>query len=329
MAETLPPFKVVITDSDLGSGEIERKELEGLAELTKGSCRTEEEIIEIARDADGLLVQYAPITRRIIESLERCRVISRYGIGIDMIDVEAATERGIYVIRIPDYCIEEVSDHTCALILACTRKILQLHSRVKAAIWDVKAASPIYRLKGKTVGLVGFGNIARRVSQKLRGFDFKIVAFDPYIDPSFLKEYGVRPVSFETLLGESDVISLHLPLTEETFHLFGLAELSAMKSTAFLINTSRGKLIDENALYTAVREKRIAGAGLDVLEDEPVSPDNKLLSLDNTIITPHAAFYSARSSVELQMRTARDAARVLRGEIPDTVVNRNLSKSKS
>lgn len=180
--------RVVITDSDLGNGDLEREELDGIAELTVGDCKTEEQIIQIARGADGLLVQHAPITRKVIESLERCRRIARYGIGFDTIDVEAATERGIFVMNVPDYCIDEVSDHACALILSCLRKVVLLDKQVRRGTWNIRAAMPIKRIRGMTLGLVGFGNTGRRVAEKLRGFGMNLIAYDPIVPPSAMNE---------------------------------------------------------------------------------------------------------------------------------------------
>jgi len=317
-------YKVVITDSDLGAPDPEKQELEGLADLVIGGCRSEEEIIEKAADADGLLVQYLPITRRVIESLTRCRAISRYGIGYDCIDVEAATERGIFVTNVPDYCVDEVSDHASALILALMRKVVALNRSVRRGTWALDQDKPIYRARGKILGLIGFGKLGRRTAAKMSAFGFSVLVYDPYVPDSEIEKAGFRPANVEAVLAESDVVSLHLPLTAETDHMIGEEQLRAMREVAFLVNTSRGRLIDEAALNRALREGWIAGAAIDVTEQEPINRDNPLLELDNIIITPHAAFYSERSIRELQRRTAAGVAGVLRGEYPDTIVNRGL-----
>ena len=318
-------FKVVITDYDFGSTDLEQEELAELADLCAFQCRTEEEVIAAARDADALLVQYAPITARVLDSLPRCRVISRYGIGVDMIDLQAAAGRGIQVVNVPDYCIEEVSDHAVALILACVRKLPRLDAAVHRGRWDVLAVAPVSRLRDCTVGLVGLGNIARRVAEKLKGFGCPLVGHDPYVRPEAAADLGVGLLGLPELLERADVVSLHAPLTPQTRHMIGEAELRRMKNTALLINTSRGPLIDEPALCRALEQGWIAGAGLDVLEHEPVSPDNLLLRLDNALLTPHAAFYSARALEDLQRLTARAVAQVLRGEPPRNPVNRPAS----
>ncbi len=317
-------YRVVITDSDLGNGDLEREELDGIAELTVGNCKTEEQIIEIACEADGLLVQHAPITRKVIESLERCRAIGRYGSGIDTIDVEAATERGMFVLNVPDYCIEEVSDHACALILSCLRKVVLLNEQVRGGTWSIRAAMPIKRIRGMTLGLVGFGNTGRRVAEKLKGFGMRMIAYDPIVPTSAMDERDVSAFGFEELIGLSDIISLHAPLVEQTYHLIGEKQFRLMKKDAFLINTSRGKLLDEEALHDALKAGSIAGAALDVLAQEPIDPNNPLLKLDNVIFTPHAAYFSDESLELLQRRTARVVAQVLKGEYPDSIVNRTL-----
>jgi D-3-phosphoglycerate dehydrogenase len=308
-----PPFLVVITDCEFTSFERERRELDSLAEVKVFQCRTENEVIAAARRADGLLVQYAPISRRVIEELEKCRVIARYGIGVDMIDLEAASERGIVVVNVPDYCIEEVSDHTVSLILACARKLPRLEAAVRKGNWDFSVAEPVFRMKDCTVGLVGLGKIAGRVAEKLKGFGCRLLAYDPYQTEAEAAKLDVRLTDLPQLLELADVVSLHAPLTPETRLMIGESALQRMKSTAYLINTSRGSLVDEAALAAALREGRIAGAGLDVLEKEPATPGNPLLGLENVLITPHAAFYSAESLQDLQTLTARAAAEVLRG----------------
>jgi len=277
-------YKVVITEAEYKSFELEKEELNKIAaEVVVGQCKTEDEIIKIAKDADGLLVQYASITRRVIESFQKCKVIARYGIGVDSIDLEAATEHGICIVNVPKYCIDEVSNHTITLALACVRKVVILNNAVKKGIWDLKISEPIFRLRNMKLGLVGFGNIARSVSHKVQAFSLSVLAYDPYISSSVMTQNNVKKVSLEDLLKEADIISLHLPLTKDTKHIFSEKEFKLMKDTAFIINTSRGPLIKEEDLYEALNKKWIAGAGLDVVEKEPIDPNSNLLKLDNII----------------------------------------------
>jgi len=284
-------YKVVITEAEYKSFDLEKEELNKVdAEVIVGQCKTEDEIIQIAKDADGLIVQYASITRYVIESLEKCKVIARYGIGVDSIDVEAATEYGIRVVNVQEYCLNEVSDHTMALALACVRKVVMLDDAVKKGIWNFKISAPIFRLKNMKLGLVGFGNIARMVSLKAQAFGLNVVAYDPYIPSSVMNKINVKKVNLDDLLKEADIISLHLPLTKETKYMFAEKEFKLMKNIAFIINTGRGPLIKEKDLYRALKEKWIAGAALDVTEKEPIDPNNNLLKLDNIIITPHETF---------------------------------------
>ena len=316
--------KIVITDCDHPTVEIEEEILSEIdPEFVLAHCNTEDEVIEVAHDAGGIIIQYAPITRRVIESLKRCKVIARYGVGVDNIDVEAATKHKIIVANVPDYCIDEVSTHALALILACARGITLLDRKRREKSWDFTLAKPLFRTKGKTLGLFGLGRIARMVAQKASGFGFKIIAYDPYV---FKVDGGIRLVEFSQLLSDSDFISIHSPLTDETRHSFGENELKAMKKTAYLINTARGPIIDEKALYQALKEKWIAGAALDVMEKEPPDWNNSLLKLDNLIITPHISFYSEESYVELKTKAAKAVLSILKGELPKVMVNPQVVK---
>lgn len=318
--------KVVITDCDHPSIEIERKVLSEInPEFILAQCETEDEVIEAAKDADGIINQYAPITRRVVESLKRCKVIARYGVGVDNIDVEAATEHKIIVANVPDYCIDEVSTHTMALILACARGITLLDSKIREKKWDFTLAKPLFRTKGKILGLFGLGRIARVVAQKASGFGFKIIAYDPYVSKN---DDGIELVEFSKLLSNSDFISIHSPLTDETRYLFGENKLRAMKKTAYLINTSRGPIVDEEALYKALKKRWIAGAALDVMEKEPPDWKNLLPKLDNLIITPHISFYSEESYVELKTKTAKAVLSVLKGGLPRAMVNPQAANEK-
>lgn len=320
-------YKVVITDAEWKSFDLERKELKKVdANLLIFQYKSEDDIIRIAKDADALIVQYANINKRIIKSLRKCKVIARYGIGVNNIDITAATEHKIFIVNVPGYCFGEVSDHTIALALTCIRKVVILNNSVKKGNWNFKISEPIFRLKNMKLGLVGFGNIARMVSHKAQAFGLSILAYDPYISSSVMTQNNVKKVNLEDLLAESDIISLHLPLTKDTKYIFSEKEFKLMKNTAFIINTSRGSLIKEEDLYKALNKKWIAGAGLDVAEKEPIDPDSNLLKLDNIVITPHVSFYSEESLNELQRNAAKSVAQVLKGEIPFSLVNKEVLK---
>ena len=312
-------FKIIITDCDHPSVEIEKKILSEInPELTLETCKTEEDVIAVASDADGIINQYAPFTRKVIKSLNRCKIIARYGVGVDNIDIEAATEQHIIVANVPDYCLDEVSTHALGLILASARKIIFLDRKVRERTWDFKIAKPLFRTQGKILGLFGLGRIARMVAQKALGFGFKVIAFDPYVSEANSK---IEMVTLKRLLPDSDFLSIHVPLTDETRHSFSENELRTMKKTSYLVNTSRGPIVDEKALYVALKEKWIAGAALDVMEKEPPDWEDPLLKLDNIIITPHISFYSEESYVELKTKVAESVRSVLQGELPRAMVN--------
>jgi len=296
------------------------------AELVGVDCATEDEIIEAARDADAVITGAAQLTRRVMESLPACQVIVRYGIGYDTVDVDAATDNGILVVNIPDFCIEEVSNHAITLLLACAKKLVLMDSGTKQGRWGEakRAQSPMGSIYGQSLGLVGCGNIGRMTARKAQCFGLKTLGCDPYVDKSLTSEYGITLVSLPELLKESDFISVHTPLNKETRHLFGEKEFKQMKPSAYFINTARGSVVDEVALIKALDEKWIAGAGLDVFEQEPVAPDNPLLKMDNVVVTPHSASYSDASFQRLRTSVGQEAARVLSGRWPRNVVNKTV-----
>ncbi|RLE13139.1 C-terminal binding protein [Candidatus Aerophobetes bacterium] len=321
-------YKVVVTDYNYPDLEKEKNILKQIdAELIPAQCKTEDDVIKVAAEADALLNQYAPITEKVIANLKRCRVIARYGIGVDNIDVRAATKKGIMVVNVPSYCEDEVSDHALALILSCVRKIFRYNQQIRKGTWDWKTEKPIHSLSELILGLVGFGKIARSLARKAKCLGFKVVAFTPRKHEKLYKKEGVERMEFDILLKISDVISIHAPLNESTRHLFGEREFNLMKPSAYLVNTARGALIDERALYEALVNKRIAGAALDVLETEFPDASNPLFQLDNVIFTPHAAWYSEASLEKLQTKPALDIVRALKGEIPEGLVNRELIQS--
>jgi len=321
-------FKVVRVDraSDLPVEEEMAALTEIGAEVTGANCKTEDEIIKVAKDADAILVVSARITRRIMEALPRCQVIVRYGIGFDTIDVPAATDNGILVVNIPDFCLEEVSNHAVSMLLALARKLTLVSNCLRRDSWAVckQALAPMGSIYGQTLGLVGCGNIGRLTAKKARCFDLEIVGYDPYLDKSVAEAHGIKLVSLPELLRESDFVSLHTPYSAETRHLIGEAELRQMKPTAYLINTARGAIVDEAALFKALEAGWLAGAGLDVFEKEPARPDNPLFKLDNVIVTPHIASYCEASYARLKQSVGREAARVLKGRWPRNLVNKDV-----
>ena len=324
-------YVVAVTDYVFPSLEPERRALAPIgAELRPGQCRSEQEIIELTRGADAVLNCYAKMTARVIEKLDRCRIIARYGIGVDNVDVEAATRAGILVTNVPDYCVDEVSDHALALLLALARQIVLADGVVREGRWDVVAHAGIRRLRGQTLGLVGFGKIARLLASKVEPLGMKVLAYDPYVDAALISRHGAEAADLERLLAESDAISIHAPLAPETRNLIGEPQLALVKRTAFLINTSRGGIVDEQALAEALKAGAIGGAALDVLSAEPPPADHPLRKLPSVILTPHLAFYSRESLIELQTKAAEEVARALKGEPPRSPVNREaLAKISS
>lgn len=291
--------------------------------LAKGA--TPEAILQVAKDADAVLTTYAKVTAEMILQLSRCRIISRFGIGVDNVDIASATKKGIVVTRVPDYCLEEVSDHAMALLLALARKIPFSNARTHGGTWEMKAVVPIHRLRGKVLGLVAFGQIPQLLAPKAQSFGMRVVAYDPYISSEILSRANVERVEFEELLKISDYISIHTPLLPNTRHLFSADSFRRMKRSAYLINTARGPIVDEIALAAALDEKQIAGAALDVMENEPPS-GSPLLGRENVIITPHTSFYSEESLVDLQIKASEEVVRVLSGKPPRNPVNPEVMK---
>lgn len=316
-------LRVLITDHVFPSLEFEREKLKEIgAELVEAPGTSEPELIEAARDADAVITCYAAVTGKVIEAMEKCKVISKTGIGVNNIDVPVATRRGIKVTNVPDYCIEEVSDHALAFILSLARKISFLDSEVKKGNWSFEGQRPMYRLGGKILGLVGLGRIARLLAEKVKPLKLNVLVYDPFVSAEAIEEIGGKKVSLEELLKEADFVSLHAPLTEETRGIIGEKAFEMMKPTACLVNTSRGPLIDEKALYQALKTKKIAGAALDVLVNEKYDPGNPLFSLDNIIFTPHAGFYSVEATRELREKVMNEVTRVLTNQNPKYWVNK-------
>jgi D-3-phosphoglycerate dehydrogenase len=273
-----------------------------------------DDILAVAKDADAILVTYAKLTRDILLQLTKCKAIGRFGLGVDNIDLLTAKEKGIAVNYVPDYCIREVSDHAMALLLALIRKIPLANRLVQAGRWEMPAVVPIRRLEGTVLGLIGFGHIPRLVMPKAQAFGMKVIAYDPFVKLEQFKALNVEGVDFDTLLKNSDYISVHAPLLPATRGMLNADAFAKTKKGVYIVNTARGPLIDEPALVAALDAKQVGGAALDVVATEPLAKDSPLLGRDNVIVTPHTGFYSVEALEELQTKCAADVARVLSGE---------------
>ena len=314
--------KVVITDYQYENIDTERRIIKaGGCELYDYQIKKAEELIPVCRDADAIVTQYSDVSAEVIDSLDHCAMIIKYGIWVNNIDVDAATKKGIYVCNVPDYGVEEVSDHAVTMILALAKKLPVLTKALREGDWGYGSTVPLSRFCNSTVGLVGFGRIPQMVARKLRGFGVTLKVCDPYADEKFVREMGAEPADLDTLLAESDFISVHVPLTEETRGMIGEAEFERMKPTAFVVNTARGGVIDERSLIEALQCRRIAGAAVDVYEEEPVRADNPLLHMDNVIATPHCAWYSETAITTLQRKVAEEVVNVLQGNPPYHCLN--------
>ena len=291
------------------------------AEVNLARSGSAEDILDVARGADAVINCFAQLPGDVINQFEQCRIIARTGIGIDTIDLDVATTKGIVVTNVPEYCEDEVSDHAMALLLALARNVTRGNTQVHGGEWALAELKPMFRLRGRTVGLVGFGKIPRLVAAKAQAFGLNVVAFDPYIEPSDAASLGVELLSLEKLVANSDFVSIHAPLTPETHHMIGADVLAGMRPEAMLINTARGGLVDVDALADALDAGSLAGAGLDVLPDEPPAAGLRLMDRDNVILTPHTAFYSEQSMIDLQAKAAQQVALVLAGEQPQYAVN--------
>lgn len=315
-------LKILITDYAWSSIEPERQVLSEIgAEIVVAETGDEKELLTYAPMVDGILTCWKPVRESIITKATRCRIIARYGIGLDNIDVDAATTYGIIVTNVPAYCVDEVSDHAIALLLSCARNIPIYNTAVKTGTWDQNIGHQMYRLRGKKIGIVGFGNIAKTIIPKVIALGLKVQVYSPRTSNDSIKQFNAEKVSFEEMLKSSDFVSIHAPLTAETHNMFSYHEFRAMKPTAYLINTARGGIIDIAALTDALKKGEIAGAGLDVLETEPPEFDDPLLKLPNVVITPHAAFISEESILELEVTAATAVKQVLTGKLPDSIVN--------
>jgi D-3-phosphoglycerate dehydrogenase len=291
-------------------------------EIVSLECRTREEAVEAVRGADVVMIGGFRVDAAMVGAMDRARVICGFGHGFEGVDVDAATRAGILVANAAHICHLEVANHAAALILALNRKLVQYDRAMRQGVWDRPAGRPITPLDGETAGLVGLGAIGQALARRLQPFGLRVIAYDPHVEEHVPRELGVRMVGdLHALLGESDWVSVQVPLNSETRHLLGERELRAMKRTAYLVNCCRGGVLDEAALTRALEEGWIAGAGLDVFEHEPTDPANPLLRFENVVATPHAAGESTESAALSARVASRQAAAVLRGEWPDRVVN--------
>ena len=315
-------YKVLVTDLRHKDYEIEANLLKEIdADLILKNCKDENELALYVKDIDGILSDLTPINDEVIKNCNKCKVISRYGVGYDNVDIVTAKNNNIYVCNVPDYCEEEVSDHAAALLLSCIRQTASRTSIIKRGMWNLSQENKIYRIKDRTLGLIGYGRIARAFHRKLCGFGLnRVLVFDPYISEETAGADNIILTDLNTLLKESDYISIHCPLNEKTEHLISDKEFSLMKNSTILINTSRGRIINEEALFTALSNGGIACAGLDVYEKEPIEKNNPLLGLDNIVLTDHIGFYSEESLVELKIKAAQNVKDVLLGKTPKYLI---------
>ncbi len=320
--------KVVITDYDYGDVDIERAILEKVgAEVIALQAKSEADLFEAAKDCAAMMNQYARIGRETISRMEKCEVIARYGVGVDIVDVKCATQHNILVTNVLDYCTEEVADHAIALWMTLARKLPDYDRATHAGIWKWQSGQPVKRLRGSTMGVVSFGKIGQAIAARAQSFGVNVIAFDPFLSEEVAAQHGAELVSKSELLARSDYILMQAPMTPETRHFLSDAEFASMKPGAILVNTGRGPTVDNQALYRALTEGHLASAGLDDPEEEPAkraqwSPDdNPIFTLPNVIVTPHAAYYSEESIRAARVGAATQVAKVLTGQAPDFPVN--------
>lgn len=325
---TMARFKVVITDFDYGDDDIERGILEPLGVSVLGlQAKTEDDLLSEARDCDAIMNQYARVGAKTIAVMEKCQVIARYGVGVDIVDVTAATARSILVTNVRDYCTEEVADHAMALWLSLARGLAAYDRATHRGEWRWQSAAPLHRIRGQTVGIISFGKIGQAIALRAKSFGAHILVYDPYLSAEQIAALGAAKAGKEELLAGSDAVMMQVPMTGETRHFLGPREFSLIKPGVIVINTGRGPTIDNRALYDALVSGRVAAAGLDDPEEEPAKrtqwtpADNPLFSLPNVIVTPHAAYYSEESIRLAREIAASEVARVLTGQAPRNPVN--------
>ena len=316
-------YRVLVTDYVWPSTAPEREVLAKIgAEIIEAPDPSEETLMRLAREADAIMTCFAQVTANVVRAAEKCIVISRYGVGVDNIAVETATGEGIAVTYVPDYCVDEVSDHVMALLLTWNRQIGFYDAVAKRGEWGgTRSPVPLTRLRGRKLGVIGLGRIGRAVAAKAQAFGLDVLCYDPYLAANVPPPPGVALLDLPTLLAQSDYVTVHTPLNGETRGLVGAEQFALMKPSAFIINCARGPIIDEPALVDALSNKVIAGAGLDVMEEAAPPPDHPIFRLDNVLVTPHVAFLSQQSVLELEVRTAQATADVLQGQMPEFLVN--------
>lgn len=316
-------YKVVVSDNRHGDYSIETGILKKCdAQVVVENCVTEEDMMEKCKDADGILLDMAPMSKKVVGVLEKCKIVSRYGVGYDNVDIEACTKRKIYVSNVPDFCEEDVSDLALAHLFACVRGMATKDRQIREGGWNLGREN-VFRIKGKTLALLGFGRISRCLFRKVSCFGLKeVLVYDPYINREAIEQTGAKKVDFETALKQADYISLHMPLTSETRGIIDKKAFSIMKKTAILINTSRGPLIDDEALIDALENKKIAFAGLDTHNVEPLPEGSPLKKLDNCVLTDHTGFNTQEAIVELKTKAACNIRDVLEGREPKYWINK-------
>jgi D-3-phosphoglycerate dehydrogenase len=318
----MPDKIVLVTDYTWPSTAPEAEVLEAVgARLLLAQTGSEEELLALVPQADAILTCFKKVSAAVIRAGPNLQVVGRYGIGVDNIAVDEATRLGIPVTNVPAYCLDEVAEHVMALILACARQVVGYNAAVHAGVWSLKTGMPLFRVRGRALGIIGFGKIGRTLAAKAQAFGMRVLAHAPRATPESLRADGIEPVSLEVLLQQADFVSIHTPLTPATRGLMNAERLRRMKPTAYLINTARGAVIDPAALHRALREGWIAGAAVDVFDPEPLPADHPLLQLPNFIVTPHVAFYSEESIVDLETLAAANVAAILSGRRPAAVVN--------
>ncbi len=319
----MPNFLVVVSDNRHSNYEIEREILKQVdAELRICNCVTEEDMLRDCINADGILLDMAPMTAPVVKALRRCKIVNRYGVGYDNVDVNACTENGIWVSNVPDYCAQDVSDHALALLFSCLRQVPLRDKLVRQGEWNINTGKS-FRLAEKTLGVLGFGRIAKALIHKVSGFGFKqILVYDPYVQEKVISKLGAKKVELETVLADADFISLHMPVTSETRGIINRETIGLMKSTAILINTGRGPLIDDAALLEALKQSKIGFAGLDTHNTEPLPADSAYMKLDNVVLTDHTAYNTEEALIELKTKAAKNIVAVLEGKTPKYPVNR-------
>jgi D-3-phosphoglycerate dehydrogenase len=296
----------------------------GIALVQRGPCSSVEEVITAIHDADVSICWHEPYTRQVFANAPQLKAVIRTGVGVDTVDLDAATEFGVIVAHFPDFCIPEVANHAIVLMLNCAKKITRLDRVLRRDGWAASRAvsSPMGPIHGQTLGLIAFGNIAQTTAKRARCLDMDVIAYDPYVATKVFADAGVEQVSLEELATRSDYVSCHLPLTQQTAGILDASFFANMKPTAYFINTGRGPVVKEADLIAALEEGQIAGAGLDVFEKEPIQPDNPLLSMDNVVLTPHLASYSDETMRLRDVRVGQNAVTILRGGLPEFVANR-------